>query len=262
MSDDVRLIASLGSSFAAGPGIEPVVDKAAMRSGANYAHLLAERLGARLVDLSVSGATTATVLDEPQRMVSRRFPPQIEGVPVDADLVTITVGGNDLAFAASLLSSVLANRAASRVITRPLASRFRGRVAPLSAPDDIARAAAGMTRIVRAVQQRAPHARVMLVDYLSVLGPDTVPSPDVPLSLDEIRRFTAVQSALRTAFETAAAASGAELISASTLSREHALGSPEPYVFGYRGLRHLSSVFHPNPSGMRAIADDIAERLA
>ena len=65
--DDHRLIAALGSSFAAGPGIEPIVDAAASRSGRNYAHQLAERLGAELVDLTVSGATTANVLDTPQQ---------------------------------------------------------------------------------------------------------------------------------------------------------------------------------------------------
>jgi hypothetical protein len=47
-----RKIIALGSSFAAGPGIEPIEDTNAMRSSRNYAHLLADRLGANLVDLS------------------------------------------------------------------------------------------------------------------------------------------------------------------------------------------------------------------
>ena len=93
----VRLVAALGSSFAAGPGIEPVADTGAMRSGANNAHLLATTLGADLTDLTVSGATTANILDEPQ--LSRtgvRYPPQVSGLPAEADLVTVTAGGNDL----------------------------------------------------------------------------------------------------------------------------------------------------------------------
>ncbi|MGO2537352.1 MAG: hypothetical protein ACTH8W_14405 [Brachybacterium tyrofermentans] len=57
------LLAALGSSFAAGPGIDPVVDAGAQRSAHNYAHQLAERLGARLVDRTVSGATTANIVD-------------------------------------------------------------------------------------------------------------------------------------------------------------------------------------------------------
>lgn len=43
-----RLIAALGSSFAAGPGIEPIEDAQAMRSSNNYAHQLARRLNAQL----------------------------------------------------------------------------------------------------------------------------------------------------------------------------------------------------------------------
>ena len=67
----VRHLAALGSSFAAGPGIEPFADKRAWRSSPNYAHLLADRLGCDLTDLTVSGATTATILERPQRMLWR-----------------------------------------------------------------------------------------------------------------------------------------------------------------------------------------------
>jgi hypothetical protein len=63
----VHLIAALGSSFAAGPGIDPIVDVGAMRSGSNYAHLLAKATDARLVDLTVSGATTSNILDARNR---------------------------------------------------------------------------------------------------------------------------------------------------------------------------------------------------
>ena len=44
---------ALGSSFAAGPGVEPVLDRSAMRSGRNYAHLVADALGAVLVDATL-----------------------------------------------------------------------------------------------------------------------------------------------------------------------------------------------------------------
>lgn len=99
-----RKIAALGSSFAAGPGIHPVADPDAMRSSRNYASLLAARLGADLADLTVSGATTATILHTPQvTMTGAQFPPQVDGLPADADLVTVTAGGNDLQFASSML---------------------------------------------------------------------------------------------------------------------------------------------------------------
>lgn len=58
-------IAALGSSFAAGPGIEPIVDKAARCSSNNYPHLTAAALDAKLTDLTSSGATLLKVLSEP-----------------------------------------------------------------------------------------------------------------------------------------------------------------------------------------------------
>ena len=99
-----QLLVALGSSFAAGPGIEPVADLAAMRSERNYPHLLAERLGAGLIDLTVSGATTANIIDTPQQVANGAvFAPQLEGIPLGADVVTVTAGGNDLGFVAALL---------------------------------------------------------------------------------------------------------------------------------------------------------------
>ncbi|WP_041289427.1 hypothetical protein [Kribbella flavida] len=67
---------ALGSSFAAGPGIAPEIDKAAGRSQRNYAHLVAERLELDLIDVTYSGATTAHLLSERQDDA----PPQINAV--------------------------------------------------------------------------------------------------------------------------------------------------------------------------------------
>jgi len=63
--------------------------------------VLAERLDADLTDVTISGATTATILDTPQITVTGvRFPPQLRLLSESADLVTITAGGNDLGYAA------------------------------------------------------------------------------------------------------------------------------------------------------------------
>ena len=55
---------ALGSSMAAGPGIRPRADGAPLpagRSARNYPHLVADRLGLDLVDVTYSGATTANL---------------------------------------------------------------------------------------------------------------------------------------------------------------------------------------------------------
>ncbi|MDT7700403.1 MAG: hypothetical protein QOJ30_2728, partial [Pseudonocardiales bacterium] len=63
---------AMGSSFAAGPGITPVLDRSALRSGRNYAHRIAETLELDLVDVTYSGATTATILTTPRTSAHRR----------------------------------------------------------------------------------------------------------------------------------------------------------------------------------------------
>lgn len=83
-----RHVAALGSSFAAGPGVAPIVDRRANRSGRNYAHLVAERLGARLTDLTVSGATTTpgaelvSVVDHSSAHVLGSAQPWVQGFSV------------------------------------------------------------------------------------------------------------------------------------------------------------------------------------
>ncbi|MFJ2235043.1 SGNH/GDSL hydrolase family protein [Streptomyces sp. NPDC087859] len=264
MSAHFRHIAALGSSFAAGPGIEPLADRAAGRSARNYPHLLAERLDAELTDLTVSGATTETVLDVPQRRMKREFPPQLRGLPAHADLVTITVGGNDLNYAGSMFALGIAGRISSYAWVRPLSRVLPGPQVPNPTPDSVEGAAANLTRVVDAAHGRAPRARILLVDYLTVIGPDTRQSREAPLdeaSVDGLRRLGDQVSRV---FEIAASRSGAELVRMGERSRGHALGSADPWVTGLpdrlRRLRTLAP-FHPNAAGMRAVADAVAEHL-
>ena len=70
---------ALGSSMAAGPGIRPRAAGSPLRAGRsarNYPHLVAERAGLDLIDVTYSGATTANILREPQHGT----PPQIDAL--------------------------------------------------------------------------------------------------------------------------------------------------------------------------------------
>ena len=210
-----RIIAALGSSFAAGPTIEPVDNVAAMRSARNYPHLLAQQLGADLVDLTVSGATTANILDTPQTTLTGRvFAPQIDGLPVGADLVTITAGGNDLQFIGSMLFAAWSRFQPGGPMTRILGQGFADGI-PTVTDYDIDLTATGLAAIVAAVRDRAQQARVVLVDYLTVITEQT-PTGDGEVFTDkEIALFLRTQAALGLAYRIAADRSGAELLAIS-----------------------------------------------
>ncbi len=252
---------ALGSSFAAGPGIEPIIDRRAARSGNNYAHLVAAHLGATVTDATVSGATTTTILTESQRAVGRRFPPQIEAVDSATDLVTITAGGNDLGYLGGLLLRSAVNRLDEHRITSRLAAPLHKRTATRPTSDDqITTTARGLSRIVGETRRRAPRARVVLVDYLPILDAGTAMSATVPLRAEEVDHARAVATTLSEIYLAAARESGAEIVPASSYGSGHGAGSPDPWVNGF-SARRLSSSFHPTAAGMRIVADRVIDLL-
>lgn len=253
------LIAALGSSFAAGPTLEPVADRAAMRSALNYPHRLAAAVNADLVDLTVSGATTGTVVDTAQVIAPGvRFPPQIEGVPAGTDLVTVTVGGNDLQFVGAMLATAWQRHEPDGALAKQLHRMIpRG----LPAPDLAAELGGALARVVGAVRNRAPKARVLLVDYLTVFDADAVPA-GVTFTQAELAVFRRRQQVLVDAHEVAARTTGVELVAVSEHSQGHGLGSTEPWVNDFiPEARRTAGSFHPNAAGMQAVADVIVTRL-
>lgn len=234
-----------------------------MRSARNYPHLLAERLGARLTDLTVSGATTETVLTRSQRTLrGARFAPQIDGVPDDADLATVTIGGNDLRYMAGMIGTSVAGQFRRLpVVGGPTSSVLAHFSVPHPTPADFERVADGIAAITQQLRARAQQVRVVLVDYLTVFGPEARPGAEVPLRRHEIEHFRSIGRALADAFAVAAERTGADLVKISALSEDHGLGSREPWLVGFR--RNAGAApYHPNALGMQAVADAIATHLA
>lgn len=255
-------MAALGSSFAAGPGIDPVADRAAMRSARNYAGLAAQEIGAELTDLTVSGATTATILKDPQVIAPGvQFEPQIHGLPADADVVTLTAGGNDLQFAGSMLYEGWLLHDPSAPLTALLAQGFADGI-PAPTRERVTAMATGLCDVIRAVRAKAPSARVILVDYLTVIGAETTVSDAWPFDAAQTAAFRAIQDGIREGFALAAAETGAALLKASDLSVGHAVGSSDPWVLGFQSEpARAASAFHPNEHGMAAVARALVAML-
>ncbi|MCZ2814171.1 SGNH/GDSL hydrolase family protein [Modestobacter sp. VKM Ac-2979] len=253
---------ALGSSFAAGPGIDPILHPGCARSGRNYAHLLAERLGYDLVDVTSGGATIDDVLTRPQALlIGGTMPPQIDAVGPDTDLVTVTVGGNDVEYLLTLLRCSF--QADPEGTPLPARAFFGTPVDPGAVSTALAALPDRLARLVEEVSRRAPRARVVLVDYLTVVPAE--PTAAFPMHEEHRRLCADVGRRLEVATAAAARDSGADLVAASAISRDHAVGSRDPWVTGWVFGDLLGggvAPYHPNAAGMRAVADLLVEQLS
>jgi lysophospholipase L1-like esterase len=243
---------ALGSSMAAGPGIRPSAPGAPFgsgRSSRNYAHLVAAHLNLDLIDVTFSGATTAHVLAERQRSA----PPQIEALDGSEELVTITIGGNDVGYVPLLMAASLPWPA--RLL--PAIGALFDRGAREQALDGVGNS---LRAVGDAVRQRAPRAPVVFVDYLTLLPPDGVSATPLSAADADLGRYIAAR--LEEATAAAAQATGCELVRAGAASRNHHPWSAEPWTVGAGWpLPWRPAPFHPNAAGMRAVADLVAAQV-
>jgi lysophospholipase L1-like esterase len=249
-------IVALGSSFAAGAGLPPYVDRAARRSQINYSHILAARLDARLADLSVSGATLANMLGEPQIFFGNHFEPQIESVPADADIVTITAGGNDLGYIGGMFGDSIRAYLLGRL--------FMGS-APKVAPMGVEELAERFVEVIDKIGEKAPNAQVYLVEYLTLLGPHVRAGVDVAFDEGRIKFHQGVAKILNAAYRLAGEKRPkVVVVDMAERSLEHGLGSELPWVdpLTLMGILRGEPVLHPNILGMQAVADVLYEVLA
>lgn len=249
---------ALGSSFAAN-GPKDVYDLECGRSGYNYAHLTARALQLELTDVACGGAMLGNLVDTPQSFYFSGSvrPPQLESVGPGTKLVTITGGGNDVNYALGLMiDSCKADP--TPLEGSPLAAICGytvDRVANQTALDSVAEK---LTRTIQAVKQKAPQARVIVVDYLTVMpASGETCAPRMPLPREQVRYYSDLARQLAQATKKAAQRGGAEIIQASAASRSHHSCSDVPWVTGWEFGKNPGDTgpYHPNELGQAAIAD-------
>jgi lysophospholipase L1-like esterase len=242
--------------MAAGPGIRPSADGAPFRAGRsarNYPHLVAEKLGLDLVDVTYSGATTANVLTDPQHGA----PPQADALDGSEELVTVTIGGNDVGYVPLLMAAGL-----PRVVRflPLLGGVVREMLDPTARDRALVDVAESLKEVGRTLRARSPRAKVLFVDYLTLLPPEGTPAP--PLSDVEIALGHRVADTLERLTGEAAADTGCEWVRVAEASREHHAWSALPWTMKPTrpGLPFPGrpAPLHPNAKGMRAVADLVA----
>lgn len=252
---------SLGSSFAAGPGITTLATDSPARCGQsadNYPRQLAKALKLKLIDRSCGGATTVDVL---QRGPLDQ-PPQLDGLTPETRLVTVTIGGNDIRYMAGLAAAVC------RSHPEALAEAGRGRSCAAAADFELDTAfsatADSLKAIAAEVARRSPRARLMFVDYVTVLPPGP-PCAALMVSSADADELRARADRLARLTESVAKGAGADLIKASEITRGHDACAADPWTAGFVQARGSSAwgpvSFHPRLPAMSAIAIALEKKL-
>lgn len=247
---------ALGSSYASGPGLAPRSPGSPFlcgRSDGNYAHILARKRKLALVDVTCAGATTEHVLRGSQYFQSA----QVDAVSADTRLVTMTIGGNDVSY--------LGNLSALSCDGRPsLLGLVSGGCEPV-ADAKVEKAFAGLRAKLEAisaeVHRRAPRARILFVNYLTVLPP-TGTCSRLGLTVADADRMRTIAARLAAVTKDAARASDAGLVDLATLSRDHGVCATAPWLNARHPTGALTAPLHPNTAGMHAAAAAIDASLS
>jgi lysophospholipase L1-like esterase len=263
VSPSARYVA-MGSSYASGPGVTQAADARdprCTRSNDNYARQVARELKLELVDVSCGGATTKHV-----REGWNELAPQIDALTADTALVTVTIGGNDLGYVGRLFSASCAGEPTDATKAACAGMRARaGSAPPLPAEPDAASwsaTEAGLAAIAAEVRNRSPRARLVFVEYLTVV-PDGALCATLPLSPSgaQVARETSKRLARLT--EAVAKRTGAEVLRATAMSRGHDACAKEPWVTGFIPAVQGGTFvpYHPNLAGMTAVAEALVAKL-
>jgi lysophospholipase L1-like esterase len=242
----VHRYVALGDSYSSGAGIPTQDDSGCSRSDHDYPHLLARRLGARLVDVTCAGATT----DDLSRSQLAGVRPQLDAVTPDTDLVTIGIGGNDLEMVPLFFRcAALRDEGAT-----PCRDATSGEVTD--------RGPAVRTEIVKAVaaiRAKAPAATILVVGYPQPFPTDGT-CARLPFTAGDARYAAAVMTTLNGHLETAAERSQATYVDLAGPSRGHDICSASPWVNG-AVASSVSEPIHPFAVEHRAVARLLADAL-
>lgn len=177
-------------------------------------------------------------------------------------MVTVTVGDNDLQFSASMLFAALNHEEPGSPLLELMGPMFPNGIPPAS-EDVIAEATRGLVAVIDGIRAQAPTARVVLVNYLTVVEAGISTPETTPFTAAELSKLLALQSAIVRVFADAAGQRDVDLLLASELGRGHSLGSPDPWVQPlHTALDKIGGSFHPNQAGMATIAEGLVGLLA
>jgi lysophospholipase L1-like esterase len=257
---------ALGDSYAAGPVItpqDPTIPGCA-RSLANYPHLVAKKKRYALRDVTCSGAKTDDMFAA-QSTGAGTNPPQLQALRKGTDVVTLTIGGNDIGFTGIIQDCLAATPAGPTASGAQTCKAFytAGGTDQLAARIRATRPK--VNHVLRAIHRRSPNAKVFLAGYPAIL-PESDPGPlcfaQMPLTTTDVAYLRGVEKQLNRMLANSAAADNATYVNTYTPTIGHDTCTQPPVRYIEPVVAPIEAApVHPNRFGEAAMARIVARRI-
>lgn len=214
---------ALGDSYSSGVGTGSyTLSSSCRRSTYAYPYLVArERENTSLEFVACSGATTTSLLSS-----------QAQALTADTDIVTVTIGGNDIGFSSLIAQCTLSACASALDATRATLATFLG---------------PRLDAAYAAIEQAAPDARVVVLGYPRLFSSASCLGT-TGISSTERTKANQLADALDALTAARAAAAGFSYQSALGPFTGHAVCSRSAWINGLNLLSTIES-YHPNRNG-------------
>jgi lysophospholipase L1-like esterase len=218
--------AALGDSYSSGVGA-PGQTGACSQSPNAYGPLWARKNSATLTFAACAGATTDTLRAS-----------QLSALDDGTDLVTLTIGGNDVGFAPAVITCTIATDAGCQAVVNTALAVLKGTMpAKFDATyDDI--------------REAAPNADVVVLGY-PILFDETAPSCGVAgLSIPKRKALNRGASELNAVIKSRSQAAGFTYADVTDEFAGHGACAASPWINALTAIPATDS-FHPNANGYR-----------
>ena len=247
---------SLGSSFAAGPGVKGIAENSpdnCWQSDQNYARQLSERLNLDLIDASCIGAELSDKTS-PISIYS-----QMENIQSDVGLVTLLAGGNDLGYLARLMTASCENLVMRGKVHKTIPCLEMPKFPSIA---DYENTEYHLNIITNAIKEKAPKAVIVLIDYATVL-PSTSLCALTPMDEKYAIESNYIKGQIEDILKRVSVRNSTLLIKASEITRDHNVCSEKPWIRAYASAdwSMLTLPYHPTYEYMLAITDTLEDVL-
>ena len=271
---------ALGDSFAAVGRIAPGAwagggPVTCVRTDDAYPTVVARELGVGTFVNATCGGATLDDFWEPGRTGA---PPQLEALDEDTDLVSMTIGGNDVGFAAVIIACALRPNTAPEL--HPVVDSVTGRVSEgfdssTGCADVIDRQAPAAMEVLderldqayAEIAERSPNARVVTVGYLSAVPEDDqiirespACAPFMAIPQEERAKVRSFQDSINQVVRDAAERNGATVVIPDEPGHSMCAPAHERWV-DFMGIETGAVPIHPTTAGQAHVANRVVSAL-